>query len=234
MLIVGSAVSTCPTKPCGATTALYWRTPALLPAVNVTVVTKSKPCSTEVCRASAGMNPHPSRRPSPISLRSLSFSEARACEFIALSAVESRESVYSSRISHDVLHRSAPCCKPTSGATAVRRKNSATLVLGPTRAMTASATLTASSRASTRARSRGTVATSTSGAQNRPVLFLVVEDAARAAHHAGQRIFVHVDGEICFLAQQQVESAYQRAAARHDDAAIDNVARQLRRRNLQR
>src|SRR5207244_2564651 len=123
---------------------------------------------------------------------------------------------------------------PTSGATTVRRRNAAAGALGPTRASTDRRMLPASRSTSARARSRAEVATARSGGQDRPVLFLIVEDATRAAHDARQRILVHVNGEIGLLAQQQVETANERAATGHDDAAVDDVARQLRRRDLQR
>src|SRR4051812_33619422 len=67
---------------------------------------------------------------------------------------------------------------------------------------------------------RAVRATGSSGAQDRPVLLLVVEDATRAAHDARQRVLVDVDGKARLLAEQEIEPADQRTTAGHHDAAI--------------
>src|SRR4051794_19067467 len=76
-------------------------------------------------------------------------------------------------------------------------------------------------------------ATRASGAQHGPVLLLVVEDAAGAADDARERVLVDVDRQSRLLAEQEVEAANQRPAAGHHDAAIDDVAGQLGRRDLE-
>src|SRR5207248_2117953 len=119
--------------------------------------------------------------------------------------------------SQEFRHRSDPCWSPTSGATTVRLRICATRVLGPTSARTDKRMLPTNRRTSARARSRAVVATSSSGAQDRPVLFFIVEDATGAAHHAGERIFVDVNGKIRLLTQEQIEAANQCSAAGHDD-----------------
>src|SRR5665213_1371200 len=73
-----------------------------------------------------------------------------------------------------------------------------------------------------------------SGLQDRPVLVLVVQNAPCASHDARERILVDVNRKIRFLAQKQIQSTNQRATARHDDAAIDDVARELGWRDLER
>src|SRR2546426_1887714 len=73
-----------------------------------------------------------------------------------------------------------------------------------------------------------------SGRQDVPVFLRVVEDAAGPAHDARHRVLVEVNRQAGLLLQQHVEPADQRAPARHYDAAIHDVAGQLRRRDLER
>ena len=82
MLIVGSAFWIVPTRPSGATTGLYRLMPAVLPAVSVSVVTRSS-LGAVLCSASAGTKPHSRRVPSPMILRSWSFSSVSACALTA-------------------------------------------------------------------------------------------------------------------------------------------------------
>src|SRR5688572_13586456 len=63
-----------------------------------------------------------------------------------------------------------------------------------------------------------------SGAQDRPVLLLVVENASGPAHDAGERILIDMNRKAGFLREKQVEPANERAATRHDDPAVDDVA----------
>ena len=79
MLIVGSAFCIVPTSPSGATTGLYCLIAGVLPAVSVSVVTSSS-LGAVPCSASAGTKPHSSRVPSPMILRSWSFSASSACD----------------------------------------------------------------------------------------------------------------------------------------------------------
>src|SRR5947208_2624643 len=72
------------------------------------------------------------------------------------------------------------------------------------------------------------------GTQDRPVLLFVVENSPRPAYDAGQRLLVHVDRQTGLLLEHQVETTNERAAARHDDTAINDVARELRRSDFQR
>src|SRR5687768_18607335 len=73
-----------------------------------------------------------------------------------------------------------------------------------------------------------------SGAQDRPVLLFVVENASGPAHDAGERIFIDMNRKAGFLREEQVESADERATTRHDDPAVDDVAGELRWRDLER
>src|SRR3972149_6306234 len=61
----------------------------------------------------------------------------------------------------------------------------------------------------------------------------VLEGASRAQCDAVQRILGHVTGHARDLGEQLVDVAQQRAAAGHDHALVDDVARQLRRRLLE-
>src|SRR5512133_2109639 len=152
-------------------------------------------------------------------------------------ATESAASWRCSLDTHAERQRSAPDCRPTSGATIVRRSAPAmgSRSLGDNAtAMRDKTTQPANRPASTRLPRRAAVATLTSRAENRRVLFVVVENASRAANDTRERILVDVDGQASFLAEQQIEAANQRAAAGHDDAAVDDVGRQLRRSDFQR
>ena len=71
---------------------------------------------------------------------------------------------------------------------------------------------------STRALERVARATAVSGLQDGPVLLLVVEDAPRAPHDTGERVFVDVDREPRLLVEHEVKSADERATAGHHDA----------------
>src|ERR1043165_1608487 len=122
---------------------------------------------------------------------------------MARNADESRARAIASRSSHALRHRSEPCCNPTSGATTVRRRTCATGVASRNSAMIERMMASANSRMSARARIEADVATVVLGRQNGPVLLFVIEDTARAAHHARERIFVHVNGKIRLLAEQQ-------------------------------
>src|SRR3954471_3696827 len=124
-----------------------------------------------------------------------------------------------------------------SGATSVRRRFAATgsrRLGGSTIAMSARSTHPAKMTRSSRPLKRAARATAPSGAEDGPVLLLVVENATRAANDAGERILVDVNREAGLLAQQKVEPANERTAAGHDDPAIDDITRQLRRRDLER
>src|SRR5215218_2679216 len=124
-----------------------------------------------------------------------------------------------------------------SGATSVRRKPAATgsrRFDGATIATRERSTHIPKRTKSSRAPIRAARATRASGAEDRPVLLLVVENPARASHDARERIFVDVNGQPGLLAQQEIEPPDERTAAGHDDAAIDDVARELRRRDLER
>src|SRR5688572_1116520 len=70
--------------------------------------------------------------------------------------------------------------------------------------------------------------------EDRSVLHEVVEDPSGTSHDARERLLVDMDGEVRFVLQQAIEPADQRASARHDDAAIDDVGRELGRRDLER
>src|SRR6476661_3712833 len=233
-LIVGSTVWTSPTIPSGATTRLRSRTPALEPALSVTVKSSARPRPDS---ASAGMNPHfmPLARPSTFRSRSFSFSSvgtrAAASASVSLRSSSRTDDWYAAR------QRSAPCCSRSSGATSVRRS---TLAVGSRRragrtvAISERRTHAPKTMTSRRELNRLERATRASGAQHGPVLLLVVENAPGPANHAGEGIFVDVDGQPRLLAQQEVEAANERPTTGHHDAAIDDVAGQLGRRDLER
>src|SRR6185295_7264372 len=69
--------------------------------------------------------------------------------------------------------------------------------------------------------------------QDVAVLLRSVEDPPRPTHHAGHGVLVEVNRQTGFLLQQQIEPANQGAAARHDDAAIDDIGGELGRRDLE-
>src|SRR6059036_2682550 len=71
------------------------------------------------------------------------------------------------------------------------------------------------------------------GRQDVAVFLRIVEDPPRPPYDAGHRVLVEVDRQARLLLQQHVEAADQRAAAGHHDPPIDDVRRQLRRRDLQ-
>src|SRR5688572_5970397 len=73
-----------------------------------------------------------------------------------------------------------------------------------------------------------------SGAQDGPVLLLVVENTSGPAHDAGERIFIDMNRKAGFLREEQVEPTDERTTAGHHDPAIDDVAGELRGRDLQR
>src|SRR5215218_4916681 len=194
-LIVGSTVCTTPTTPSGATTRLRSRTPALEPALSVIVKSSTRPRPWSAC---AGMNPHCSLLPSPSSWRSRSFSDSSVGTRAAASASVSRRSSSRSAERYAPRHRSAPRCKRTSGATSDRRRDPATgsRRLGGSTIDTSESRMHApNSTMSNRFVNRAARATGDSGAQDRPVLLLVVEDSPRSAHDARQGVLVHVDGE---------------------------------------
>src|SRR5436190_396155 len=183
------------------------------------------------------MKPHCSLLPSPSRCRRRSLSDSSVGTRAAASASVSRRSSSRSAARYAPRHFSALCCSRTSGATSDRRSDPATgsRRFGGSTIETSDSTMHAPNRTrSNRLVNRAARATGDSGAQDRPVLLLVVEDASRASHDAREGILVHVDRETGLLAEQKVESADQRAAASHHDAAIDDVARQLRRGDLQR
>src|ERR687895_1570340 len=62
----------------------------------------------------------------------------------------------------------------------------------------------------------------------------LLEAAARAHRHAGERRLGQVGGHLRLVAQALVEPLQQRAAAREHDAAVHDVAGQLRRRAVER
>src|SRR5262245_16362077 len=128
---------------------------------------------------------------------------------------------------------------PMSGATTERRSDSAIgsrICAGSTMTISDAMTATTNNATSMRLLKRAARATSlpSSGAEDGPVLLFVVEDPARPSHHARQWIFIHLNRQTRLLPQQQIETANERAAARHDDAAVDDVARELRRCDLER
>src|SRR5262249_37517913 len=65
------------------------------------------------------------------------------------------------------------------------------------------------------------------------VVLDVLEDLACTEHDTGERVLGDADVEIGDLAQEQVESAQQGAAAGQEDAAVDDVRRQLGRGALE-
>src|SRR5690242_14213704 len=183
------------------------------------------------------MKPHFSALASPSSLRRRSFSFSSVGTRAAANASVSRFNSSRWLDRYAPRHRSDPSCNCSSGATSVRRNALATgsrSRMGSTIASRERMMQTAKSTTSVRELIRPDRATPPSGAQDRPVLLLVVEDAARAPDDARQRILVHVDRETGLLAEQEIQSANERSAARHDDAAIHDVARQLGRRDFQR
>src|SRR5215207_7095133 len=226
-LIVGSTVWTTPTIPSGATTRLRSRTPAFEPALRVIVKSSTRP---RPWRACAGMNPHCSLLPSPSSCRSRSFSDSSVGTRAAARASVSRRSSSRSAERYAPRHRSAPRCNRTSGATSDRRSDPATgsRRLGGSTIDTSESRMHAPNRTrSNRFVNRAARATGVSGAQDRPVLLLVVEDSPRSAHDARQGVLVHVDGEPGLLAEQEIEATDQCAATRHHDAAVDDVLDRL-------
>src|SRR5437763_12805678 len=223
-----------PTIPSGATTRLRSRTPARDPALSVIVKSSIRP---RPWRACAGMNPHRSLLPRPRISRSRSLSASRVGTRAAARASVSRRSSSRSAVRYAARHFSAPRWSRTSGATSDRRRLPATgsrRLGGSTIETSESRTHPPKRTMSKRFVNRAARATGNSGAQDRPVLLLVVEDATGAAHDARQRVLVHVDGQPGLLAQQEVEAADQGSATGHDDTPIDDVARQLRRRDLER
>src|SRR5687768_4224006 len=233
-LIVGSTVWTTPTIPSGATTRLRSRIPARDPALRVIVKSSMRPRPWSAC---ATMNPHCSLLPSPSRRRRLSLSDSSAGTRAAARARVSRRSSSRSADRYAPRHFSALCCNRTSGATNDRRSEPAT----GSRRFGGSTMDTSDSRMqppkrtrSNRLLNRAARATGDSGAEDGPVLLLVVEDPPSAAYDARERVLVHVDGQPGLLAEEEVESADQRAATRHHDAAVDDVARQLGRRDLER
>ena len=90
-------------------------------------------------------------------------------------------------------------------------------------ANTANRTHTSARPVSSRPSDRTRRATARSGREDGPVLLLVIEDLAGTAHDTRQGIFVHVNRQSGFLAEQHIEPTDQRAATRHHDATIHNV-----------
>src|SRR5919109_346937 len=232
MLFVGSTTLTIPTRPSGATTGLKAATPAREPADNTTVY--SSP-GLRLKSASAGTNPHRRRRPRPSTRRRRSFSRSSSGTRIAASTTESRSARVRSRASHARRVNSALYCSDSSGATMLRRsaaaKGSRTLC-GSMSVTKDRPTHAPNNRVSRRPETRD--ATVSSGAQDRPVLLLVVENASGTAHDARERILIDMNRKAGFLRKKQVESADERATTRHHDAAIDDVARELGGRDFQR
>src|SRR5438105_5865762 len=236
MLMAGSAVCTRPTTPSGETTGLYTLIPARLPAVRVSVVTTSS--RTALCTASAGTKPVRSRAPRPSSFLSSSFSLCNATALNPRMTAVSRRAVRSSLSCQAACQRSALLCRFTSGATTERRSTSARgsrICSGSTRATAAAIRQPMKRRKSTRLLSRVARATAPppSGAQDRPVLLFVVEDSAGAAHDARERILIDVDRQAGLLTEKEIETADERTAAGHDNAAIDDVTGELGRRDLE-
>src|SRR5262245_48059381 len=62
----------------------------------------------------------------------------------------------------------------------------------------------------------------------------LLEDLARPEHHRGERITRDADVEVRDLAKKLIEPAEQRATAGQEDAAIDDVSRELGRSALER
>src|SRR5579859_689307 len=73
-----------------------------------------------------------------------------------------------------------------------------------------------------------------SSGQDVAVFLRIVQDPADPAYHAGHRIFVQMNGQSGFLLQEDVETADERPAARHDDAAVHDVGGELGGRDFQR
>src|SRR2546428_13592050 len=65
------------------------------------------------------------------------------------------------------------------------------------------------------------------------VLLGVVEYAASPPDYARHRIFIEVDRQARLLLEQHVEAPDQRPAPGHHDAPVHDVARELRRPDLQ-
>src|SRR5215218_8832731 len=201
-LIVGSTVCTTPTTPSGATTRLRSRIPARDPALSVIVKSSMRPRPWSAC---AGMKPHCSLLPSPSRLRRRSLSDSSVGTRAAASASVSRRSSSRSAERYAPRQRSALCCSRTRGATSDRRSEPATgsrRLGGSTIDTSDSRTQPPKRTRSNRLVNRAARATGDSGAEDRPVLLLVVEDAPRSAHDARQRVLVHVDGQPGLLAEQ--------------------------------
>src|SRR3954469_8798347 len=62
----------------------------------------------------------------------------------------------------------------------------------------------------------------------------LLEAAARADGHAGERRFGEVNRHLRFVAEAVVETGEERAAAGEDDAAVHDVRRELGRRLVER
>src|SRR5438128_12592823 len=95
------------------------------------------------------------------------------------------------------------------------------------------ATASVGATAGVRGGGPGALPRESSGRQYVAVPGVVVEDPARAANHGRERVVVHPHREPGLVHQEYVEPADQRAAAGHDDSALQDVARQLRRGHLE-
>src|SRR5512144_1651296 len=71
------------------------------------------------------------------------------------------------------------------------------------------------------------------GRQDVAVLLGIVQDPAGPPYHARHGVLVEVNRQSGLLLQQQVEPADQRPAAGHHDAAVHDVAGELRRSDLE-
>ena len=198
-LIVGSTVCTIPTTPSGATTGLRRARRRCEPALSVIgeVVARVR---APVQRLAPGRSPTAACAPRPRSLRSRSFSalerrdahrgerERVAPQLVALGReIGTRAPALGAALEPTRAARRASGAAPP--ATGSRRLGGSTI--DDEREQDAAAEERRCRSGYREPGSRGPPATS--GAQDRPVLLLVVENPAGAAHDAGQRILVDVD-----------------------------------------
>src|ERR1043166_7171405 len=222
-----------PTSPSGAMTGSPDRAPLPRPTPRSSVRSEVGPLWRST---SAGRVANAVRAGRASSARSRSFSARRAGSEPASSAIESRSAWTARNRARLVRPSAASCCNQRSGTSAVsrspspsRRPNRVGSAIAPTERRRQSRNRRVSLREVARPGARFI-----SRGQHTLILLVVVEDAAGAAHHAGERVVVHVDREAGLLLQKEVEPADQGAAPGHDDAAIDDVAGQLRRGDLER
>ena len=200
-LVARSTLCTIPTKPSAVTTGRNGCTPASDPVANAMVNSSPAPRGGS---NSAGTNPSCKRAPSPSSLRNVLFSSATDFTRSACVAICPRVTNTSLRATIAARTDDARPSSATSGDNAVVRSvaaNPSRVRRGRISAKTASRTHTSAMPVSSRPSDRTLRATARSSGEDGPVLLLVVEDLAGTAHHAGERIFVHMNRQSRFLAQ---------------------------------